>query len=105
MGCGYGFFLEELQKQGYDTKGVKTSIPACGYASRQLDLDVCRGRLEELDLSNESFEIVVSFDTLDYLVDPASELAQIKKVLRRGGVPGSTCIEQDSLGSPVAKDF
>lgn len=86
VGCGHGFFMKQAQRLGYDIFGVEVSDQACEYASRQLDLDVRMGPLEELDLTPDSFDVVTLFDTLDYLVDPLSELIQIKKLLRKGGV-------------------
>ena len=87
VGCGNGFFLEEARVRGYaDVRGVEPSSEAIAKAvpgiRERLICDVMRPGL----FAAESFDVVCFFQVFDHLPDPAGTLAEVRRVLKPGGV-------------------
>lgn len=85
VGCAAGYVLEAARQLELD---------ACGVDISRYAVDLCRqrgyaaepGSLTALPFSNASFDIVTAKHTLEHLHNPQAGLAEIRRVLRRGGV-------------------
>jgi len=87
IGCGNGFFLAEVLRQGYVTvRGVEPSADAVARADSkvrsQIICDIMRPGL----FGSEQFDVICMFQVLDHIADPAGLLAECYRVLKPGGL-------------------
>lgn len=85
IGCGYGFFLDEMKKRGFKVSGMDVSKTAVGYAARR-GFDVRLGTLDTVAVEEGSFDVVTMFYVLEHIPDPLKALLQVKRVLKPGGL-------------------
>ncbi len=85
IGCGYGFFLDEMKERGFKVLGMDVSKTAVGYAAKQ-GFDVRLGTLDTIALEEGSFDAVTMFYVLEHIPDPLKALLQVKKILKPGGL-------------------
>jgi len=69
VGCATGLFLEIARNRGWDVTGIELSSFAAEEAR-----------------SNETFNLVTMFDTIEHLPDPMSEASTIRKILAPDGL-------------------
>lgn len=100
VGCGPGWFLDQMRRRGWETRGTERSASAAEQARQTLNLDVRSQELEELVAEGESFDAVVLWHVAEHLHDPAAALYQISQLLRPGGV---LMIGVPNFGSPEAR--
>jgi len=87
IGCGRGAFAKHLVGAGADVVAADFSPAAVGLA-RQLVGDSCEtlvADVQAIPFPDESFDLVVSLETLEHVTDPALGLAELVRVTRRGG--------------------
>ncbi|MEP6811358.1 MAG: class I SAM-dependent methyltransferase [Actinomycetota bacterium] len=87
IGCGPGAFARYLVEQGADVTAADFSPAAVELTD---GLIAGRGRSLVADIQNipfedESFDLVVSLETLEHVPDPDRGLAELVRVTRRGG--------------------
>ncbi len=87
VGCGSGHFLQyATQEHGYDGKGIEPSSLACKVAAKR-GLDVFHGSLDSyIESHKEQFDIIVSKNVLEHVLDPVRNMAWMKQLLAPGGV-------------------
>ena len=88
MGCGLGFFVDYVgQFEGWQAFGCELSPAAVRYARTKLGLrNIIGGRLDEVDLPENSFDIITMWDVLDHLAQPDRVLRRCYELLKPGGV-------------------
>jgi SAM-dependent methyltransferase len=83
IGCGYGFFLEEATKRGWQASGIDLSQECVAFAKE-------RGQKAELalpeDIKEKNFDAITMFYVLEHLPDPLATLRTVRKLLKPGGV-------------------
>jgi ubiquinone/menaquinone biosynthesis C-methylase UbiE len=97
LGCGAGM-LALLKRKGLDLVGVDLS-PECAQAARRNGYDAgVSAVLSQLPFPDHNFDYVVSLDVFGHigLEDKDSVIAEIRRVLRPGGVTmhGIECTDQ-----------
>ena len=85
IGAATGFFLNIAQNRGYKVSGVEMSSHAAQVA-RNKGIDVSSGDLMALGLGNEKFDVVTMLDVLEHMTDPFTELLEVKRILKPGGL-------------------
>lgn len=85
VGCATGFFLACARARGWDVQGVEISEYAADYAREKLQLNVWVGKLEDLNLPNEGFDVVTMYHSLEHHPNPLRSLKAIRHSLKRGG--------------------
>ena len=86
-GEGYGSFF--MANTASSVTGVDISNEAVQHSSTQYakpNLTFRQGSATALNFADASFEVVVSFETIEHLVEQAQMLAEIRRVLRPDGV-------------------
>jgi len=90
LGCGYGVFVDELRKNGYDkTEGVDISEDQIQNARSLFGLDCvrCINAMDYLEEKKESYDCILALDVLEHLT--YDDLITITKLafesLRDGG--------------------
>jgi SAM-dependent methyltransferase len=86
VGAGFGFFLVEMKKRGWDITGVEISQKAMDYAKDILGLIIHPGPLEKANFSNNYFDAVTGFYVIEHLPDPISFLKECHRILKPGGL-------------------
>lgn len=90
IGCGIGVDSIQLAKCGFDVTAVdltETAIDvARNYARiREQQIDFRVGNSERLEFDDESFDHVYSFGVLHHTPDIKAAIAEVRRVLKKGG--------------------
>jgi SAM-dependent methyltransferase len=86
FGCGPCYFLERAARRGWDAHGVEVA-PWAREAARLRGLpNVHIGLLAERAFADGYFDVIHSSQVLEHLDDPRSELEELFRVLRPGGL-------------------
>jgi ubiquinone/menaquinone biosynthesis C-methylase UbiE len=93
LGCGFGavsayFAAHGAEVTGIDPNEERLQIGRKVAAAHSLPVRLVRGRMEELDLPDCSFDVAVQNNSLCYVVDRArrsAALGEALRVLRPGG--------------------
>jgi len=82
IGCGKGDLLQIAQQRGFEVEGTDLGTPEEALGRFQIHL----GPLRTLGLKPNSYDVVVTRNTLEHLFDPNVELEESRKLLKPGGV-------------------
>ncbi len=86
VGTGFGFFLAEMKKRGWDVTGVEISQKAMDYARDVSGLDIRPGPLEKATFPNDYFNVVTGFYVIEHLPDPMNFFRECRRILKPGGL-------------------
>jgi 2-polyprenyl-3-methyl-5-hydroxy-6-metoxy-1,4-benzoquinol methylase len=88
FGSGLGFFVKAMQAHpAWEAHGREISPAAVRYSRETLGLsNVASGRLEEVALPRESFDIITMWDVLDHIPKPDPVLRHAHDLLKGGGL-------------------
>lgn len=111
ISCGTGYGIPELGRISQTVIGVDSSQEMIGIAlkkisegSKSLKVKFLKRDLDCDDLTPEiepgSVDAVVSFETLEHLVDPDRAVSQFSRILRPGGI--FICSVPNALSEPRA---
>lgn len=100
IGCATGFFLDLARSRGWEVVGSEVSEFSVRYARERLGLDVRLGTLKDLGFDPESFDVVTMWDVIEHVPDAMSELHEVRRILRKGGL---LSIITPDAGSLVAR--
>lgn len=86
LGCGSGVFSDFLQRAGFAAVGVDISpkLIAIGK-SKYPGLELLQGDIEDLPFANEGLDGVLLSGVVHHFPDPRRCVAEVHRVLRRGG--------------------
>jgi SAM-dependent methyltransferase len=73
LGCSHGSFMDTLRANGWDATGIEYSEDAALIA-RSRGHQVFVGRVEDIDLPEDSFDLVVAWMVVEHLADPVLAL-------------------------------
>ena len=99
VGCAAGFFLDVAKASGWEVCGVELSDFASNYA-RKKGLNVFTGDLTDTDFPDEYFDVVTMWDVIANLTDPYSNLKDVHRILKKGGL---VVISTGNINSIFAK--
>jgi len=85
IGCGGGALLGWLERQEARALGVDLQLDAVRRA-RAAGLAVAVARADALPLADGGVDVAIIFNSLHHFPDPASALAEARRVLRADGV-------------------
>jgi 2-polyprenyl-3-methyl-5-hydroxy-6-metoxy-1,4-benzoquinol methylase len=86
IGCGYGFFLKEMESRGWMVEGIEISQTGRQYAHDKWDIHVHSQPLEDLSIPENSFDVITLFYVIEHVLDPLSLLMEVKRVIKPGGL-------------------
>lgn len=88
IACGIGMGTQLLRDAGAtQVIGVDKDASALDYAREEYqDCIFVKSDAQHLPLDNSSADIIVSFETIEHLEDPARFLKECKRVLKSGGL-------------------
>lgn len=70
VGSGFGFFVAEMKKKGWEAAGVEISQKALEYARNVLGLTVHPGPLGKAGFPDNQFDAVTAFYVIEHLPSP-----------------------------------
>lgn len=91
VACGRGGFAQLLANRGAVVSGADFSEVALRIASNkhrrrpQSHLDLTQADAEKLPYGDESFDLIISCETIEHLRDPSGAVAEMARVCRAGG--------------------
>jgi ubiquinone/menaquinone biosynthesis C-methylase UbiE len=85
VGCGSGDFLGSLAHLGWETYGTDLSEAGAELA-RARGIQAYRGDLSAAAFPDDFFEVVTLWHVLEHVPDPLEQLAEIRRVLKPGGL-------------------
>jgi SAM-dependent methyltransferase len=108
VGCGYGFFLGEMARRGWQVQGIEISPTGRRHAREKLGLDVSGQTVESLKWPPQRFDVITLFYVIEHLADPDALLGRVYQWLKPGGLlllrwPHTTPIVR--LLGPLARRF
>jgi SAM-dependent methyltransferase len=83
LGCGTGYGSAELAAHPARVIGMDRIAPAA--EARRSAARFVRGELRGLPFASTSFDVVVSFQVIEHLLDPTDYLREVTRVLRPSG--------------------
>lgn len=81
-----GFFLAEAKAAGFEAEGVEFSRPMAAYASDRWGVPVTAGSIEEVDLAEQTYDVIASWGVMTILRDPRAVMSKFHSALKPGGV-------------------
>jgi len=85
VGTASGLFLKIAQDRGWEVDGNEISVSAIEYGKKNFNIDIRYGFLEELDLKNDNYDVVVLWHTLEHTTNPKITIDIVKKILKKDG--------------------
>ncbi|MDP1665896.1 MAG: methyltransferase domain-containing protein [Methylobacter sp.] len=89
VACGEGYGSSFMADVARSVVGVDISVDAVRHATATYakpNLTFCQGSATALDFADASFDVVVSFETIEHLAEQEQMLAEIRRVLRPDGL-------------------
>lgn len=84
MGCGDGFMLDALRRKGWRVLGSERNDEMLITARETLQIPVFAGDPETLP-AEPTFDLIILFQVLEHLPDPAKTLSTLTALLNPGG--------------------
>jgi SAM-dependent methyltransferase len=105
IGCGNGFFLEELLGQGFqEVCGCEPSTAAIAMASPRVKENITADMFREGLYDKNSFDLICSFQTLDHLADPVKTIKLCYDLLKPQGLAFFVTHNVDSLQAKLLRE-
>jgi SAM-dependent methyltransferase len=87
IACGEGYGAAALARAGAKSVvGIDVSPEVCAHARSKYGLDARPGDARAIPLPDRSIDVVVSFETIEHVADPAAFLGECARVLVPEGV-------------------
>jgi ubiquinone/menaquinone biosynthesis C-methylase UbiE len=89
IACGEGYGSNLLSKYAREVTGIDTDSKTISHASKKYsknNLKFIQGKVEDIPVADSSFDVVVSFETLEHTYEHKKIFQQIKRVLKPGGL-------------------
>jgi len=86
VGCGIGTVVDWLRRKGCRAQGTDISAQAVEYGrAKYPGIELEAEPAEQMSWADGSFDVVLSFDVVEHLVDVDVHLEEVRRVLRAGG--------------------
>lgn len=102
IGCGDGYFLEAAKQRGWNVYGTEFTDIAIQSCSAKA-IRMRKGILDSSNYENIEFDVVTSFEVIEHINNPQSEIKSIKKILRNGGLFYFTTPNFNSISRLILK--
>ena len=98
IGSYCGLFLSKMAKRGWHCTGIEPSKWATGEARKNPNLTIINCGVESAEsmLANQQFEVIVSWDVIEHVENPATMIAMVSRHLKPGGIFAFSTLDVDS---------
>lgn len=86
VGAAGGFFLYAARENGWEIGGNEISIAAIKWAKSNFNIDLDYGFFEEITLSEDYYDAVVLWNTLEHTHNPKTTLEKCYSILKKEGL-------------------
>jgi 2-polyprenyl-3-methyl-5-hydroxy-6-metoxy-1,4-benzoquinol methylase/rubredoxin len=86
VGCSIGQFLRHGAGFGWEGEGIELNREAVEFGRKEYGLRIYDKKLEELNLDNESYDLITLWGVLEHLTDPNRMLQNVHKLLKKDGL-------------------
>lgn len=86
IGCGSGSFVYMMEKSGYYSTGTELSKNICDINSKTFGINMLCGAIENLEIAESTYDIVVLMDVFEHLFDPLESIKEITQILKDDGI-------------------
>lgn len=86
FGCGSGGFLIELQKAGFDVMGLELNKVLAHHVESELGIPTFQGLITDAEFPDRKFDVIVSSQVFEHLVDPRNTLTELRDHLAASGL-------------------
>lgn len=104
VGCGSGFFLNEMRDLGWEVMGVEPDNRAVEIARGFYGLPVMAGNLHDCKFPDNEFDLITLSHVIEHVLDPIALLEECKRVVKPGGRVLITCPNTISLGHSIFRE-
>jgi SAM-dependent methyltransferase len=102
VGAGYGFFLEALERAGYETHGIEVAPHAVEQARRRTRAQVIQqGAEEPFPFPDDHFAAITLLDVIEHLSHYPVTLESCRRCLQPGGKLFVITLNAHSLARPL----
>jgi 2-polyprenyl-3-methyl-5-hydroxy-6-metoxy-1,4-benzoquinol methylase len=84
VGCGIGYFLDVAKSRGWEVYGTEYTDEAIRICQSK-GIQMQQGILNPENYSPDSFDVITSFEVIEHINTPNTELINITSLLRKGG--------------------
>ncbi len=81
VGCGVGFFLDDMRRKGISVSGNDLNGYACKIMRERFDLNVHTGNFVEANLPKNSVDVVMMSDYIEHTYHPFEDMCEAYRVL------------------------
>ena len=87
IACGEGYGSAGLLLSGAKKiVGVDIDKSTCSHAARRYQLNIINGDATNIPIQSKSFDIVISFETIEHLNNPSTFLSECSRLLKPQGI-------------------
>jgi SAM-dependent methyltransferase len=98
IGSSTGAYLSHLSDRGWAAFGIEPDINFSEFARTRYGLNVFTGMLEEADLREDFFDLIIALHVLEHFRSPKKSLGLINRKLKQGGL---LFVEIPNLDKPL----
>ncbi len=104
IGCATGTLLRVASEHGWIASGVEPSRWAVDMIEAPLRENVFLGTFEDTSFPDDTFDLVVLWETLEHIEDPSATLRKASRILRPGGIIVINIPNIESFWSHLLRD-
>ncbi len=86
VGCATGMLVEEMQKRGWDARGVEICEASARYGIEKRGARIFIGSLDEAQFPDSSFSVIHLSHLIEHVLDPKALIFEIKRILTENGM-------------------
>jgi SAM-dependent methyltransferase len=75
-----------MRDRGWHVVGIELNPEAADYGRQVRELAIHTGKLEDIPLEENAFDVVTMWDVLEHVIDPTQTLDIVRKLLKPGGL-------------------
>lgn len=105
VGSGMGAFLRIARLAGHPVEGIEPDTQMAAQTAELFQVPVHGIPMENVGLPAGSFDLVVSFHTIEHVLDPLAFLGELKRLGKPGGLVVIECPALDHGHTRTVEDF